>query len=439
MSGADTAGMPSSSRAGIAASPEVAQRFGAVRSRTLALARPLSEEDCCAQSMPDASPVKWHLAHTTWFFETFILEQHEPGFRPFDPAFRVLFNSYYNGVGDKHPRAQRGMLTRPALSTVIAYRRNVDERMQVLLHHPGEAAAVQELVELGLQHEHQHQELILTDVKHLLSLNPLKPAYVERSEGTMPRRVGNASPAEAALEPAWIAFEGGVVSIGSADGFCFDNELPRHEILLRPYLLGSRLVTNQEFLAFIDSGAYAEPSLWLSEGWDWIRANGIVHPAYWMERDGVRGEFSLSGMRGLNPTEPVSHVSYFEADAFARWSGARLPTEAEWEHAAAGCAIQGHFAEARDFHPRPSSQAGLDQMYGDVWEWTASSYAPYPGYRPAAGTIGEYNGKFMVNQYVLRGGSCATPQDHIRASYRNFFPANARWQFSGIRLARDPM
>ena len=403
------------------------ERYAAVRLRTMELARPLSEEDCCVQSMPDASPVKWHLAHTSWFFETFILERHEPAFRPFDTAFRVLFNSYYNGVGDKHPRPQRGLLTRPPLAMVAAYRRNIDERMQVLLRHMGGNAEIQALVELGLHHEQQHQELILTDLKHLLSLNPLRPAYMEL-----------AARQAASSAPSWIACEGDVVEVGSSAGFCFDNELPRHEVLLRPYLLASRPVSNAEYLAFVEGGAYGEPSLWLSEGWDWIRANGIAHPIYWENRDGAWGEFTLGGMRALEPGVPVSHVSYFEADAFARWSEARLPTEAEWEHAAQDLTVEGHFADDRELHPRASDRNGLAQMYGDVWEWTSSSYAPYPGYRPAAGAIGEYNGKFMVNQYVLRGGSCATPAGHVRASYRNFFPATARWQFSGIRLARDP-
>lgn len=414
----------------------IAGSYAAVRARSVHLATPLSAEDCCVQSMPDASPVKWHLAHTTWFFETFLLEKLEPAFQPFRPEFRVLFNSYYNGVGNKHPRAQRGLLTRPSLAEVLAYRRNVDERMHRLIAHccndkTGDNETARNLIILGLNHEQQHQELILTDVKHLLSMNPLKPRY----------RDPITTPAIAASTPQWIAHDGGVVAIGSNAGtnasFCFDNELPRHDTLLQPYLLAARPVTNREYMAFIAGGGYGDAALWLSEGWDWINANAIAHPAYWQETDGAWGEFSLAGMIALEPDAPVSHVSYFEADAFARWSSARLPTEAEWEHAAAACPIEGNFADGGHLHPRASNREGLSQMFGDVWEWTQSSYAPYPGYRPAAGAIGEYNGKFMVNQYVLRGGSCATPCDHIRASYRNFFPATARWQFSGIRLAKD--
>lgn len=426
----------------------IASRYAAIRARTVQLATPLSAEDCCAQSMPDASPVKWHLAHTTWFFETFLLEKFEPAFQPFQAEFRVLFNSYYNGIGDKHPRVQRGLLTRPSLAEVLAYRHNVDERMQVLIAHLGNNKGASDetarsLITLGLHHEQQHQELILTDVKHLLSMNPLKPRY--RDPVAMPTMTASA--------PQWIAYDGGIVAVGAhananeagaKERFCFDNELPRHDALLQPYLLASRPVTNREYMAFIASGGYGDAALWLSEGWDWINAHGVTHPAtaithplYWQSIDGAWSEFSLSGMVALEPDAPVSHVSYFEADAFARWSGARLPTESEWEHAAAACAIEGNFADDGHLRPLASAPEGLSQMFGNVWEWTQSSYAPYPGYRPATGAIGEYNGKFMVNQYVLRGGSCATPRDHIRASYRNFFPATARWQFSGIRLAKD--
>jgi ergothioneine biosynthesis protein EgtB len=402
--------------------------FAAVRARTLALAEPLSEEDCCVQSMPDASPVKWHLAHTTWFFETFILEKYERPFRPFNPAFRVLFNSYYNGVGEKHPRPQRGLLTRPALHEVHAYRADVDARMAALLAARGEDRELRLLTTLGLNHEQQHQELILTDVKHLLSMNPLKPAYLRRT---------SASPARAApLE--WLEFEGGVVEIGhDGNGFCFDNELPRHKQYLHPYRLASRLVTNGEYLRFVEDGGYGNPLLWLSEGWDWVQANAVEHPMYWMREGAAWTEFTLNGVRPLDPDLPVAHVSYFEADACARWAGARLPTEAEWEHAAGSLPVTGNLAGAEALHPRPATGPGLQQIFGDAWEWTQSSYAPYPGYRAPAGAIGEYNGKFMVNQYVLRGGSCATPDDHIRATYRNFFPAAARWQFSSVRLARD--
>ncbi|MGB7542009.1 MAG: ergothioneine biosynthesis protein EgtB [Burkholderiales bacterium] len=417
------------------AADDLSVRYARVRERTLLLAAPLSDEDCCVQSMPEASPVKWHLAHTTWFFETFVLERHERGFTPFDPAFRVLFNSYYNGVGDQHARSQRGLLTRPSLEDMWKYRRNVDARMDLLLGEGSDDAALRDIIVLGLNHEQQHQELLLADVKHLFSMNPQKPAYHRADMGERAQ--------VAAIE--WIAVPGGNVQIGhDGGGFCFDNELPRHTAYLRPCRLASRLVSNGEFRTFIEDGGYDDPRWWLSEGWDWIRAHGISHPIYWIAALDDWKEFTLSGAGALIPGLPVTHVSYFEADAYARWAGARLPTEAEWEHAANAAAPLdrfaadvGRFADDGHFHPRAATGHGLTQMFGDAWEWTSSSYSPYPGYRQAPGAIGEYNGKFMVNQYVLRGGSCATPSDHIRATYRNFFPATARWQFSGIRLAED--
>ncbi len=423
------------------------RRFHAVRDQTLALAAPLSEADCQVQSMPDASPTKWHLAHTTWFFDTFILERAEPGFQPFDPAYRVLFNSYYQGVGDQHPRPQRGLVTRPGMAEVRAYRTQVDRRIAHLFEQ-GLAPELATLVELGLQHEQQHQELLLTDIKHLLSCNPTDPVYHPQwplaPVAPQPRR--------------WCAFEGGVGEIGhGGEGFAFDNESPRHAVLLRPFALADRLVTQGEWRAFMDDGGYTDPRWWMAAGWDWLRAQRITAPLYWQQggdpaQHGGWTSFTLHGRAPIDPHTPVVHISWFEADACARWYAAqlgepvRLPTEAEWEHAARSLggrwADGGNFQDSGALHPMPlardaDNEPGLQQMGGDVWEWTASAYLPYPGYRPWAGAVGEYNGKFMVNQMVLRGGSCATPSDHIRASYRNFFPTEARWQFSGLRLARD--
>ncbi len=423
------------------------QRYASVRAQTERLAAPLSAEDCQAQSMPDASPVKWHLAHVTWFFETFILEKFEAHFVPFNAAFRVLFNSYYNTVGDKHPRPQRGLLTRPSLDEVLAWRAQVDTRMQALLA-AQDNAQVCSLVELGLQHEQQHQELLLTDVKHLLSCNALQPVY----QKAWP--LATVAPVAA----RWIAFEGGVASTGhEGAGFAFDNETPRHASYLAPYALMNRLVTHGEWLEFMHSGGYSEPRWWLSAGWDWVCAHHVTAPMYWSQPQGAQGShegwhsFTLHGQVPIDPHTPITHISYFEADAFARWKsatdsacqGARLPTEAEWEAAVAPEFAQqlaaGNFVESRALHPMPLAKQtnGLMQTLGDVWEWTSSSYQAYPGYQPWEGAVGEYNGKFMVNQYVLRGGSCATPREHMRASYRNFFPTDARWQFTGLRLAKS--
>lgn len=418
------------------------RRYAQVRARTLALAAPLSEADCQAQSMPDASPAKWHLAHVTWFFETFVLEAFEPGFESHHPAYRMLFNSYYNGVGEQHPRAQRGLLTRPSLAEVKAWRAAVDERVMALLdraHDPALAA----LAELGLQHEQQHQELLLTDVLHLFSCNPLAPAY---REGAAPGAAGGAPPL------SWVWHDGGAAEIGHAGGgFAYDNEGPRHRQWLAPHALANRPVTQGEWAAFVADGGYRDPRWWLSAGWNWVREQRIEAPLYW-RADGSTGwsQFTLRGLLPLAPAAPVVHVSLYEADAYARWLGAqqglplRLPTEFEWEQAAAARAEAalpaGHFADCGELRPRPAAAGGTDlqQLFGDVWEWTGSAYLPYPGYRADPGAVGEYNGKFMINQMVLRGGSCASPCGHLRASYRNFFPAETRWQFSGVRLARDP-
>ena len=428
------------------AADALAQRYRAVRIATVALAEPLSAEDCALQSMPDASPTKWHLAHTSWYFETFALEPGLPGYRPFAPEFRVLFNSYYNGVGPQYARPQRGLLTRPTLAEVLAYREHVDRHLLALLEDEKLDEPAREVVLLGTHHEQQHQELILTDLLHLFAQNPLAPVY----RASAARAVPNAG----AVPAHFVAPPGGVREVGHAGtGFAFDNEGPRHRVYLEPFGLASRAVTNREYLEFMDAGGYRDPEPWLSDGWAAVQRNGWEAPLYWQRRGEAWWTFTLGGTREVAPDEPVTHVSFYEADAYARWAGARLPTEMEWEAAAAGMPVEGNFADGGVLHPRPAGagvqvsrsepqasedhQVGLAQLFGDVWEWTRSAYAPYPGYAPPPGALGEYNGKFMSNQIVLRGGSCATPADHIRASYRNFFYPDARWQFSGIRLARD--
>jgi ergothioneine biosynthesis protein EgtB len=401
-------------------------RFVAVRRMTEALAAPLSPEDQQVQSMPDASPAKWHLAHTTWFFETFLLAPHEPRFAPYDPAYAYLFNSYYEAAGPRHPRPQRGLVTRPSCAEILAYRHATDDRMCALLER-GLPRAALAVLELGLAHEEQHQELLVTDAKHLLSLNPLRPAY-RADAAPLPR--ADAPPLR------WTRHEGGVVEVGHAGaGFAFDNESPRHAALVRPFELASRAVTCGEWRAFVDDGGYRRPELWLSDGWAAVQARGWAAPLYW---EGDADLFTMAGLRALAPAEPACHVSYYEADAFARWAGARLPTEEEWELAASSSRdAPGRFADDPALHPAVARPGEAAQLLGDVWEWTRSAYAPYPGYAPPPGALGEYNGKFMCSQLVLRGGSCATPAGHVRPTYRNFFYPDARWQFSGVRLARD--
>ncbi|WP_341678880.1 ergothioneine biosynthesis protein EgtB [Niveibacterium sp. SC-1] len=410
--------------------PQDIQQYDAVRARSMALAAPLSPEDQCVQSMPDASPTKWHLAHTTWFFETVILKEHLPDYQVFDPAFHYLFNSYYESLGPRHARPERGLLTRPSLESVHAYRAHVDAAMHALLESPHATQAVAPLLQLGLSHEEQHQELLLTDIKHLFSRNILRPAY----RPPVPLAAGEPAPLR------WVSCAHGGAEIGHADeGFAFDNETPRHRVLLHPYALANRLVSCAEYLAFIEDDGYRRPEFWLSDGWAMVKAQGWQAPLYWEQDEAGHWQvFTLRGQRPVIGNEPVCHVSFYEAAAYAAWAGARLPTETEWEVAAATQAPRGHLLDDA-LHPTPADphEAGLAQLYGDVWEWTRSSYDPYPGFRPFSGAAGEYNGKFMVGQLVLRGGSCATPPGHIRASYRNFFPPAARWQFSGIRLARD--
>jgi ergothioneine biosynthesis protein EgtB len=400
-----------------------------VRDATAAMCATLAPEDTVAQSMPDASPAKWHLAHTTWFFEEFLLAHFDSGYRRFQQGWDFLFNSYYQTVGPMHARPQRGLLTRPTLDEITAYRAHVDDAMQMLLDRSGDDREVAQRVVLGLNHEQQHQELLLTDIQHLFSLNPLQPVF----------REANVAPESAPVAMEFVVGRHGIAEVGHAgDGFAYDNESPRHRELLHPHAIANRCVTNAEFREFIDDGGYRNPALWLSEGWDSVRREGWSHPLYW--NDALETAFTLAGRRAIDPAAPVCQVSFFEADAFARWAGARLPTEAEWEAMAQDLPVEGNFADAGFLRPLPArggDHARPLQMFGDTWEWTSSPYVGYPGYKPAGGALGEYNGKFMCGQWVLRGGSCATPAGHVRASYRNFFHPAARWQFTGIRLARD--
>jgi ergothioneine biosynthesis protein EgtB len=403
-----------------------------VRQQSVALCAPLTREDYVIQTAPEASPAKWHLAHVSWFFETFLLKAYLSGYAEFHPLFGYLFNSYYEQVGKFPPRQERGFLSRPSVDDIIRYRAYVDEHMLTLLQRAGDDVwpALQQRLEIGLNHEQQHQELLLTDIKLNFSVNPLRPAYRDDLPET---------PHAAAPPPHWIALPGGIHEIGHpGGGFAYDNERPRHRVYLNAFRLASRPVTNGEFLAFIQDGGYDNPAFWLSDGWATSRRLHWSSPLYWESQDGTWRQFTLGGMRPLNLAEPVCHVSYYEADAYAAWAGKRLPTEAEWEIAARGLAIAGNLRDSGRLHPAPAPAGnGLLQMYGDVWEHTASPYQAYPGFRLAAGALGEYNGKFVCNQMVLRGGACVTAADHVRASYRNFFYPHERWQFQGIRLAED--
>jgi ergothioneine biosynthesis protein EgtB len=416
-------------------------RFNAVRAATVELTAPLSPEDMMVQSSPDTSPVKWHLAHSSWFFETFVLREFLPGYESFHPDFHWLFNSYYNALGEMPEKKLRASFSRPGLDQILAYRLHVDAAVARLLESSPEEEALRRIT-LGLHHEQQHQELIATDIKHALFTNPLHPAYLEPSAARRGEAI--APPME------WVAFAGGLTQIGIDPGpgdsahFAFDNETPRHTVYLAPYSLASRPVTCAEYLAFIDQNGYSRPEIWLSEGWRMMRAEGWQAPLYWQRDPATASGWSIYTLHGFRPLEslsetPVCHLSFFEADAYARWAGCRLPTEFEWEHAAAALPIPitGNFIETATLHPTPASNApGLQQLFGDTWEWTSSGYTGYPGYKPLPGALGEYNGKFMSSQVTLRGGCCVTPASHIRATYRNFFPPPTRWQFSGLRLAK---
>ena len=417
----------------------LAARLLETRRQSLALAGPLSAEDMAVQAMDDASPTKWHLAHVTWFFETFVLESNLPGYRLFDETFRYCFNSYYESQGPRQPRPMRGLLTRPSIERVMAYRAHVDAALAVLIDRGCDPSLrVAQLVEVGINHEQQHQELLLTDILALFAANPLRPAYRPRHIlAHLPEREENKVPATL----GWIDFAGGISKIGHAGGqFAWDNECPRHDALVHPFRMADRLVTNAEWIEFIDDGGYRTASVWLSDGWATVSREGWDAPLYWEQCDGQWCAMSLEGVQTLEPAAPVVHVSYYEADAFARWAGKRLPTEFEWEVAAFGVASTEPTNGARHLRPQPCRQPSsgrLHQMFGEVWQWTQSAYQPYPGYRQPEGALGEYNGKFMVSQQVLRGSSCVTPVGHTRPTYRNFFYPHQRWQFVGLRLASE--
>lgn len=409
----------------------LAQDYHRIRQRFLQICAPLIADDYNLQAAAFTSPPKWHLAHTSWFFETFLLKPFLPGYRPVDPHYEVLFNSYYNGVGEQFPRPQRGLLSRPGIDAIMQYRQVVDEAMQDLLSRPNSAdtPVIQERTRLGIEHEKQHQELFFTDLKYCLAVNPLYPAYTEQVPTT----------ADSAPTAQWQEFSGGLVDIGSdpaVEGFTFDNEGPRHRAYLQPFALARRLVSNGEYQAFIDDGGYRRPELWLADGWTTVQTEGWQAPLYWRDLDGEAMEFTLYGLSPRQSAAPVCHISAYEADAYARWAGARLPREQEWEHGAGDQPVEQHARTT--LHPQAAAGGNsLDQLYSDCWQWTGSAYRPYPGFKTPAGAIGEYNGKFMSNQWVLRGGSCASPGDHLRPGYRNFFYPQDRWQFTGLRLARD--
>jgi len=414
---------------------ELLARFHEVRSFSAKLAENLAQEDCVVQSIPDVSPTKWHLAHTTWFFETFILKKWKAGYRDAVPEYAYLFNSYYNAAGTMHRRDLRGLISRPTVDQTKKYRASVDADIDEVVSHAEEKLfrEIEPILILGIHHEQQHQELLITDIKHVFAQNPLYPVF-QKAKTDKPNT--DIAPIK------FVDFSEVTLDIGhEGNSFCYDNELPRHRALVLPFALADRLVTNGEYLEFMRDNAYTRSEFWLSLGWTTVNEQNWRAPLYWTERDGEWWNFTLSGLRKVDPNEPVTHLSYFEADAYANWAGARLPTEFEWERAATNIEIQGNFVERERFHPAPLSRSlekgRLTQMFGDVWEWTRSSYSPYPGYRAEPGALGEYNGKFMCNQYVLRGGSCATSRTHIRRTYRNFFQPEKRWQFMGIRLARD--
>jgi ergothioneine biosynthesis protein EgtB len=428
---------------GSARAERLVARFHQLRNFTTTLCACLEPEDYVVQSMPDVSPTKWHLAHTTWFFETFILKKFVPAYQSEIPEYAYLFNSYYNAAGDMHRRDLRGLISRPTVREAQRYRASIDSHIDNLLSDADEKLLdeIEPILVLGIHHEQQHQELLITDIKHVFAQNPLYPVF---REGRARHSVRAEERTATECRPyQFVEFDEATIEIGhDGHGFAYDNEGPRHQALVHAFSLASRPVTNGEYIAFIEDNGYARSEFWLSLGWMTVKEQRWQSPLYWIKRDGAWWHFTLSGFRAVEESVPVTHVSYFEADAYANWAGARLPTEFEWERAALDCPIEGNFVEKENFHPRALSASGddrhLHQMFGDVWEWTRSAYSPYPGYRAAPGALGEYNGKFMCNQYVLRGGSCATSRSHIRRTYRNFFQPEKRWQFTGIRLARDP-